>query len=282
MNTKAVKHRTSGLSTKTRRPGATRRRLPPRAGPQFVTALARGLEIMRCFTPQRPELGTTEIARLTGMPQPTVWRLCYTLQHMGCLVPGRAQEKLRPGPAMLALGYAAVSSSGLAEFAYPLMRDLADRYHVAVTLAMRERLNMVVVQRAEAFGVPRLGVYVGSVFRIATGTLGRAYLAGVDDATRDDLFDALRRESPDDWDATRKAILAALRERERTGFVLNLREFHPRINSIGMPIVSPDGHVIAVTCGGDVSIVSRKLLEGRSRARCARLAQRIGPVLATL
>ena len=49
-----------------------------------------------------------------------------------------------------------------------------------------------------------------------------------------------------------------------------------------MPIVSPDGHVIAVTCGGDVSIVSRKLLE-RPIARALRaLAQRIGPVLATL
>ena len=247
-----------------------------------MTALARGLEVLRCFTPQRPELGTTELARLTGMPQPTVWRLCYTLQHMGCLVPGRAQDKLRPGPAMLALGYAAVSSSGLAEFAYPLMRDLAERHHVAVTLAVREHLNMIVVQRAEAFGVPRLGVYVGSAFPIATGTLGRSYLAGVDKAVRDELFEFLRREAPEDWDSTRKGIAAALKERERTGYVLNLREFHPRINSIGMPIVSPDGHVIAVTCGGDVSIVSRKLLEGPIARALRALAQRIGPVLATL
>lgn len=47
---------------------------------QFVASLAKGLEVLRCFTPARPELGTSEIARLTGMPQPTVWRLCYTLQ----------------------------------------------------------------------------------------------------------------------------------------------------------------------------------------------------------
>ena len=50
---------------------------------QFVTALSRGLEVLRCFTAERVELGTTEIARLTSMPQPTVWRLCYTLSKLG-------------------------------------------------------------------------------------------------------------------------------------------------------------------------------------------------------
>ena len=35
--------------------------------PQFVTALARGVEVLRCFTAKRPELGTTDIAQLTGL-----------------------------------------------------------------------------------------------------------------------------------------------------------------------------------------------------------------------
>lgn len=46
---------------------------------QFVTALARGLELMRCFTPRDNVLGNQDLARMTGLPKPTVTRLTNTL-----------------------------------------------------------------------------------------------------------------------------------------------------------------------------------------------------------
>ena len=71
---------------------------------QYVTALARGLEILRCFGARKPELGTTEIAQLTGLPQPTVWRLCHTLIKCGYLAPSPGKDKLRIGAGVLSLG----------------------------------------------------------------------------------------------------------------------------------------------------------------------------------
>ncbi|MDP9094946.1 MAG: helix-turn-helix domain-containing protein, partial [Pseudomonadota bacterium] len=52
----------------------------------FVTALARGLEILGCFSASRPEIGGSQLAALTGLPQPTVWRLCHTMVQLGFLV----------------------------------------------------------------------------------------------------------------------------------------------------------------------------------------------------
>lgn len=47
------------------------------------------------------QLGTTEIAQMTRMPQPTVWRLCYTLQQLGYLVQSPDNpDKLRIGMAV--------------------------------------------------------------------------------------------------------------------------------------------------------------------------------------
>jgi hypothetical protein len=40
---------------------------PPRDDRQFVTALARGLEILRCFSRKDRELGNGEIASRTGL-----------------------------------------------------------------------------------------------------------------------------------------------------------------------------------------------------------------------
>src|ERR1051326_4467801 len=39
---------------------------------QFATTLARGLEVLRCFTPLEPLLGNKEISVRTGLPKPTV------------------------------------------------------------------------------------------------------------------------------------------------------------------------------------------------------------------
>ena len=65
--------------------------LPPvrsRAAQQdrrFVTALARGLDILRCFSRKDRELGNAEIAKRTKLAKPTVSRLTFTLTQLGYL-----------------------------------------------------------------------------------------------------------------------------------------------------------------------------------------------------
>jgi len=39
---------------------------------KFVSALARGLEVLRAFTPSEGLLGNGEIVERTGLPKPTV------------------------------------------------------------------------------------------------------------------------------------------------------------------------------------------------------------------
>ena len=52
---------------------------------KFITALARGLEVLRVFTPTEGLLGNGEIAERTRLPKPTVSRLTYTLTKLGYL-----------------------------------------------------------------------------------------------------------------------------------------------------------------------------------------------------
>ena len=52
---------------------------------RFVTALARGLTLLRCFSPSDRWLAHQELARRAGLPQATVSRLTYTLTSLGYL-----------------------------------------------------------------------------------------------------------------------------------------------------------------------------------------------------
>src|SRR6476659_11498121 len=76
---------------------------------KFVTALARGLEVLRAFTPTEGLLGNGEIAERTRLPKPTVSRLTYTLTKLGYLSHIERLAKYQLAPAALALGYTALA-----------------------------------------------------------------------------------------------------------------------------------------------------------------------------
>lgn len=247
---------------------------------QFVTALARGVEVLRCFSPARPELGTTEIASLTGLPQSTVWRLCHTLQRLGVLIQGRDPARLRPGYGLLSLGYATLMQGGIAQAAMPGMQHIADRFGVAVSIAARDRDSMVIIARAEGPGILRLALSTGSTLPIEKSALGWAYLAGAQERERRDILARLRGKAGATWDAQRRHIEAALAQYARDGFVFNLRHFHPDVNAIGVPIVAPGGQrVLALNCGGAVSVATRERLAGPISAALRELAATLAPAL---
>ena len=248
---------------------------------QFVTALARGIEVLRCFTAERPELGTTEIAAMTGLPQPTVWRLCHTLLKLGYLQTVRNGEKLRVGLSVLSLGYAAMTQRDFRVSALPLMREVADEFDASVSLAVRNQLAMVIVQRAEAQRVLRLNLHVGSELAIERSALGCAYLARIDAAERERLIAACSaRVYPDAAIALRRFVEDAVRQYERTGYVLNLRHYHPNVNAIGVPVVSSDGRtVMALNCGGADTVVTQEILTGPLAGRLQEIAAQIGAML---
>jgi DNA-binding IclR family transcriptional regulator len=248
---------------------------------QFVTALARGLEVLRCFTPERSELSGSQIAALTGLPQPTVWRLCHTLAKLGYLVPDKATDRLRVGPAVLALGSASITHSGVAEFAYPLMKEIADEFEASVSLAIRDRTSMVIIQRAEARTILKLSLHVGSALDIDRSALGWAYAVGIGQDAREALLSEVRRATPDRLPQYMRDIDAALEQYRKFGLVFNLRRYHPDVNAIGVPVIAANGQrVLALNCGGASSIVTKTKLTGPIGAAMKSLAAKLAPVLA--
>lgn len=246
----------------------------------FITALARGIQVLRCFTAERPELGTTQIAALTGLSQSTVWRLCYTLTKIGLLVPGRESDKLRAGPGVLTLGHASVVSTGLAELAYRPMKEIAERYGVAVSLAAPSGIDMVVVQRAEAPTILRLALHVGSALSMGSSALGWAYLAGIGPDERHRAFALLREALGATWLDAERHIEAARQGFEQTGYVLNLRHYHPDVNAIGVPVVARGRRsVMALNSGGAVSVATIEKLGGPIADALKELAVRLAAML---
>src|SRR6476469_4917181 len=87
---------------------------------QFVNALARGLEVLRCFRPGEQFLTNAELARRCGIPKPTISRLTYTLTKLGYLNYSEHLAKYQLGAGVLALGYRMLTNFDVRQMARPL------------------------------------------------------------------------------------------------------------------------------------------------------------------
>ncbi|MFT5787693.1 MAG: DNA-binding IclR family transcriptional regulator, partial [Ascidiaceihabitans sp.] len=76
----------------------------------FITALARGLDILRCFRPNEIELTNQDFAQRTGLPKPTVSRLTHTLCVLEYLVLDARTGTYRLGAGVLKLGFGVLSA----------------------------------------------------------------------------------------------------------------------------------------------------------------------------
>ncbi|HWK46951.1 MAG TPA: IclR family transcriptional regulator [Stellaceae bacterium] len=246
---------------------------------QFVVALARGLDILRCFTPATPELGTSQIARMVRLPQPTVWRLCHTLLELGYLVAIPSRQTMRPGIPLLALGQAVLSGQPIGELALPHMQAIASRHEGAVSLGARDGIRMIYLQRCQGSAIVFAELRIGSHVPMATSATGWAYLAGLGKAERKAVLAELRADLGDQWPKVEERLLPALDDYEQTGYVINKGSLHAQINSVAVPVKSPDGSALLALSSGGIAPVFTSERLGAIGVELKGLAAKLAPLL---
>lgn len=212
-----------------------------RPGPdrKFVTALARGLEVLRCFGPRDVWLTHQEIARRTGLAKPTVTRLAYTLTRLGHLRYSEERSKYALGGSAFRLGLSALGQLDVRRTARPLMQSLAEQTPAAVHLAVCDGAEMVLVdtyRTSSAFLVD-----IGSRVPVATTSLGRAYLCALPDVRRRRLLEELRRVHADGWPQVRRGLEQAQADHEALGYCLGVGDWRREVNAVAVPLVAADG-----------------------------------------
>ena len=106
------------------------------SSPDFIEAIARGLDVIRVFGPGQPVMTLAAIAAASDLPRPTARRILLTLEQLGYV----RQVGAGPGPRgtsggyeltprVLDLGMSYVLSRGLWEIARPHMEQLVARTH---------------------------------------------------------------------------------------------------------------------------------------------------------
>jgi IclR family transcriptional regulator, pca regulon regulatory protein len=213
-------------------------------GSEFVEALARGLDILSCFSAERPNLTLSEVAAATGLARPTARRLLLTLEELGYVRGGGHQFALTPR--VLALGMAYVGSLGLWDIARPHMERLVAATRESSSISQLDGSDIVYVARVAVPKLITLRVEIGTRFPATYTSQGKVLLAALQPAQLAAvLAEPSRSELPPrpPLDQVRFATeLEAIRAR---GWALADEELAPGIRSVAVPIRDGAGHVRA-------------------------------------
>lgn len=218
--------------------------------PGLSQSLERGLAVLSAFTPDRPDLGISELARKLDLTRSTTHRYVATLTTLGYLQQDDSTRKYRLGPRVLDLGFSVLGSLGLREIAAPHLRRLTDATGHTSNLAIRDDTDVILIDRVRGRPGPyhhlEFSLHVGSRIPAYCSATGKALLAFLPRPDLERILDRtdLVQRGPRTL-TDKRALLAELEQVRRTGIATNDEELDSALRSIASPVLTRSGEVVA-------------------------------------
>ena len=213
--------------------------------PDFIEAIARGLDVIRAFGPGQPVMSLAGVAGASDLPRPTARRILLTLEQLGYVRQvGAGGYELTPR--VLDLGMSYVLSRGLWEVARPHMEALVSRTRESSSIAQLDGSDIVYVARVAVPKIVTLAVTIGTRFPAMQTSLGKVLLAALPLAEAEGILaESSRSGITPRWQPDAAERAAALREVRARGWALTDEQLAPGIRSVAVPLRDGDGRVIA-------------------------------------
>ncbi len=244
--------------------------------PQFVTALARGLDILGVFRPGDRELGNQEIADRTQLPKSTVSRLLYTLTKLEYLTYNPENGKYSIGFKALQLGYTTLGIWGLTEFIHPMMKELADSTGVSIALAIPDGTMMHYIQVARPDNVIHIQMDRGARLPMTVSAIGRAHVVSLPLKEKLQVLKQIRRQQKADWPLIKAGLYKAQECYFKHGFVTSIGEWAKDVNSVAVPIhAAKIGFRLALNLGGPSFMIPEEKLMTDCGPKLLKLAKNV-------
>ncbi len=250
-------------------------------GRYFVTALARGMQILDAFSGDRHHLSLTEVAAGAGLDKSTAFRLVYTLEQLGYLERDPQTKLYRPSLRLLRFGFAALNSLELVQIAQPLLKALSARCGETTNMSVRDGGEIVYVARNRTQGILNVGLEVGSRLPVWCTSMGKAQLVDLSPAELRSLlgerpFTGMGPNAAAGLDA----LLLDLDGVRQRGYAVNDEELAAGVRSVAAPVRDAGGAIVAAI---NISVpgarVAREELDTRLAPMVRETAQQISQAL---
>ena len=192
----------------------------------------------------RGEASAAEIAKRTGEPLSSVYRLLQSLTGVGWVDRGWRRGTYRLGLLLLTIGGQLEDKLDVRECALPSLRRLVDTTGTTSFLCVRRDTRAVCVERIEGQAVRSLAMQLGSSLPLYAGAAPRAILAFLPPAEQRSSL-RLSRLPGDPPPPDAAAIQADIERVRRDGFSVSDGDVTPGIAALGAPVFNHRGELAA-------------------------------------
>ena len=224
--------------------------------PDFIEAIARGLDVIRAFGPGQPVMSLASVAAASELPRPTARRILLTLEQLGYVRQAGPQSAgrdlaCRPAatsspPGCSTLACRTCSPAACGKSPGRTWRRWSRAPGSPRSIAQLDGSDIVYVARVAVPKIVTLSVTIGTRFPAMQTSLGKVLLAALPLAEAERvLAEPSRSGITTRWQPDAAERAAALREVRARGWALTDEQLAPGIRSVAVPLRDGEGRVIA-------------------------------------
>ena len=236
----------------------------------------RVLAVLQAFSPRQHTLTARELAELTAIPLPSMYRYIALLRETGLLI-GDDHGAYHLSPRFISMARAAEAAEVLVEFADPVMRDLVDECGETAIFVRLIARTPVCVHRVESGHHLRATFEPGQQLPLLRGASGRVLLAGLPERQRRECLAPLAQSDP----AAAARLEEAIAKAAVRGWATSEEEIDRGVWAASAAVTDGRGTVGALTVPSPLvrapSAQQERLL-GQVRAAAAKLSRLIEAV----
>jgi len=212
----------------------------------FVPGLRRGLRVLEILANEERPMSVADIAKQLDLTRSSVFRLTYTLLHMGFVEEVPGSKLLTLGPRVLNIGYAYLASKDLIELARSEIEALRDRTSVSSHLAILDRREILYVSCMQTRSGFLSTMNVGTRLPAFGTPMGWLLLSELSARELAELFPEssfapLTDQTPRNLQELTQCIATALAQ----GHAISHGAVEPGGSSIAAPIRDRSGRIVA-------------------------------------
>jgi IclR family transcriptional regulator, KDG regulon repressor len=210
-----------------------------------ITALQRGLDLLKLFAGAEHGLSASMVAKLSHLPVSTVHRFLINLENSGFVSADNAGV-YHLGIACITLGHAARGKLDVRRVSLPYLEELNRQTRETVHLTVRNALSAVYVEKLDSLEPLRIHSRIGASVPLhctAVGKILLAYLPATEQAVILNELD-LRRFTENTVGNIQELQTQLVRVR-RDGYACDLEEHESHIRCVAAPIWDHAGTVNA-------------------------------------
>jgi IclR family pca regulon transcriptional regulator len=215
----------------------------PRSG-EFVTSLARGLQVICAFDTDNPAMTLSDVAKRTGLTRAAARRFLHTLRELGYVSSDGRDFRLTPR--VLGLGYAYLSSMSIVELAQPFMENISKTVNESCSMSVLDDSEVVYIARVPTKRIMSVALSIGTRLPAYNTSMGRVLLAELNGEQLDSYFVRNERTQYTPQTVTDEhALRDILEQTRRAGFAAVDQELELGLRSIAVPVRARSGNTLA-------------------------------------